>query len=127
MKKYNEPRRYRTKSFDALQCSITVPRDCAYSTYRCKWSDPKFYERIVSSFCFASVSDKPSISIHLCGDVLPRITRTASLGRSNAAASSFSMAAFALPCSGGALTRIFNSSPSQPTMQSRDEPGTALT
>lgn len=38
----------------------------------------------------------------------------------------FSTAAFALPRSAGALTRILRASPSQPAMPSREEDGTTL-
>jgi len=55
------------------------------------------------------------------------MTRAPLFGKPSAAATSLSTAAFARPRSGGALTRTFRASPSQPAIASRDEDGITFT
>jgi len=66
------------------------------------------------------------ISTTFRAEVVPETTCTHCLGTPSTSAKSFSTAAFALPRSGGALTRTLRVSPSQPAMLSREEAGTTL-
>ena len=60
------------------------------------------------------------------GVLIPETISMALTGMSSVSASSAITAAFALPLSAGAVTRIFRLSPSHPEIPLRDDPGTTL-
>ena len=75
----------------------------------------------------ASDSDSPTISTVLRGDEPPEIIRAPPLDKPSTSFKRDSTAAFALPRSGGAVTRTRNASPSQPATPLREEPGMTFT
>lgn len=77
----------------------------------------------ISSACCES----PSASTIFLREENPEVIRTARAGNPNSEARNSQSASLALPSVAGARTLTFKSSPSQPTIPFREEPGTTLT
>jgi len=77
--------------------------------------------------CSSVLLVSPSASTIFFREENPEVIRTARAGNLNSEARNSQSASLALPSVAGALTLTFKSSPSQPTIPFREEPGTTLT